>query len=49
MKTLKVMVMLEIRVDADDEEAVREEIKESLQEAIDDDTLDYTVEEGDDD
>lgn len=49
MKTLKVTVTIEIRQDPDDEDAVREEIKEALQEAIDDDTLDYTVEEGDDD
>ena len=48
MKTLRVMVMVEIRADEDDEEAVLEATKEALQEAIDDDTLNYSVEESED-
>jgi hypothetical protein len=44
-KAMRVMVMVDIREDADDEDAVREAVKEKLQEAIDDDGLDFTVEE----
>lgn len=50
MKTLRVMVMVEVRVnDQDDEDEVREAAKESLQEAIDDDNLELSVEESEDD
>lgn len=44
-KAMRVMVMVDIREDADDDDAVREAVKDKLQEAIDDDSLDYTVEE----
>lgn len=48
IKTLKVLVKLEIRADADDEGAIREEIRAALQEAIDDDTFEYSSEEVED-
>jgi hypothetical protein len=44
-KTLKVIVELEIRVDADDEGAIRDEIREAFREAMDDDAFEYTLEE----
>lgn len=44
-KALRVLVLVDIREDADDDDAVREAIKDKLQESIDDDSLDYTVEE----
>lgn len=48
IKTLKAMVIVEIRADADDEDAVKEAIKDAVQEQIELDKLDYTVEESED-
>ena len=48
MQTLKVTVTLEIRADIDDDEGVKEAIKDALLESIEDDTLDYEAVEEDD-
>lgn len=48
IKTLKAMVLVEIRVDADDDDAVKEAITDAVQEQIELDELDYTVEESED-
>lgn len=45
IKTLEIKVKLEIRADADDESAVREEIKTAMQEAIDNDEFEFEQEE----
>lgn len=45
VKTLEIKVKLEIRADADDESAVREEIKAAMQEAIDEDEFEFDMEE----
>ena len=47
IKTLKVMVVLEIQADVYVDDSVREEIADTLQEQIELDELDYTVEESD--
>lgn len=49
MKTLKVTVNLEIRADADDDEAIKEAVKDLLLESIEQDELEYDVEESDED
>lgn len=49
IKSLRVVVLVDIRADEDDEDAVREATKERLQEAIDDDTLNMSVEESEED
>lgn len=50
MKTIKAMVLVETRVnDPNDDDEVREAIKDSLTESIEDDTLDYSVEESEED
>ena len=44
MKTIKAMVLVETRVnDPNDDDEVREAIKDSLTESIEDDTLDYSL------
>lgn len=48
IKTLKAMVMVEIRADIDDDDSVKEAIADALQEQIELDELDYTVEESED-
>lgn len=45
MKTMRVLVMVEIRANDDDDSEVREATKDALLEAIEDDTLEFTVEE----
>lgn len=51
MKTVKVSVQVEIRVnDENDDDEVRAALKDSLQEAIDDDMVgDYNIDEVEDD
>lgn len=44
-QALRIMVMVDIREDADDEDAVREAIKDKLQEALDDDNIKYSIDE----
>lgn len=48
VKTLKAMVVVEVRADIEDDEAVKEAITDALQEQIELDELDYTVEESED-
>jgi hypothetical protein len=43
-KTMQVKVVLEIRVYDDDDETVREAIKEAMHEAIESDEFEYEVE-----
>lgn len=48
IKTLKAMVFIEIRADIEDDDAVKEAITDAIQECIENDELDYSVEESDD-
>ena len=47
MKTFIARVIIEVRCDSDDDDEIREAIKEALTEAIEYDTLDYNVDETD--
>jgi len=48
-KALRVLVIIDIREDIDDDDAVRSAIKDKLQECIDDDSLDYEVDQMEED
>jgi len=49
MKTLNIKVSIQVRVDSDDDDDVAQAVKDALQESIEDDTLQYEVEELDED
>jgi len=49
MKTMRILVLVEIRAEEDDDDQILEATKDALQEAMEDDTLDWKISETEDD